>query len=124
MWPLLFALFLLHSCLCGGNRDLREHLTLLKTELALRLYQSVAADRNGTNIVISPSGVSIPLEILQFGAQGNTGRQLAEALGYTVHGKRLIALLLTLILTLTLIIVFTLRTPWEMGSSQLPGVGT
>nr|KAF6428432.1 serpin family E member 3 [Rousettus aegyptiacus] len=86
MWPLLFTLFLLHSCLCGGNRDLREHLTLLKTELALRLYQSVAADRNGTNIVISPSGVSIPLEILQFGAQGNTGRQLAEALGYTVHG--------------------------------------
>lgn len=124
MWPLLFTLFLLHSCLCGGNRDLREHLTLLKTELALRLYQSVAADRNGTNIVISPSGVSIPLEILQFGAQGNTGRQLAEALGYTVHGKRLIALLLTLILTLTLIIAFTLRTPWEMGSSQLPRVGT
>ncbi|XP_036084421.1 serpin E3 [Rousettus aegyptiacus] len=87
MWPLLFTLFLLHSCLCGGNRDLREHLTLLKTELALRLYQSVAADRNGTNIVISPSGVSIPLEILQFGAQGNTGRQLAEALGYTVHDR-------------------------------------
>ncbi|ELK15228.1 Serpin E3 [Pteropus alecto] len=79
--------FLLHSCLCGGNSDLHEHLTLLKTEFALRLYQSVAADRNGTNIVISPSGVSIPLEILQFGAQGNTGRQLAEALGYTIHDR-------------------------------------
>ncbi|XP_004433737.1 PREDICTED: serpin E3 [Ceratotherium simum simum] len=88
MGPLLFALLLLHSCLPGGNGDLREDLMLLKTELALRLYRSVAAARSGANVVISPAGVSIPLEILQFGAQGNTGRQLVEALGYTVRDQR------------------------------------
>lgn len=88
MQPALFTLFLLHTWLRGGQGDLREDLTLLKTELALRLYQGAAAPRNETNIVISPAGVSLALEILQFGAQGNTGRQLAEALGYTVHGKR------------------------------------
>ncbi|KAM8784449.1 LOW QUALITY PROTEIN: serpin E3 [Rhynchonycteris naso] len=80
----LFSLFLLLSCLPGGDSNLREALTLLKTELALHLYRSVAADRNGTNIVVSPTCVPIPLEILQFGA-GSTGQQLAEALGYTVH---------------------------------------
>uniref|UniRef100_G1Q3C7 Serpin domain-containing protein n=1 Tax=Myotis lucifugus TaxID=59463 RepID=G1Q3C7_MYOLU len=85
--PLLFSLFLLHSCLCRGNDDLQEDLTSVKTELALRLCRSRAADRNGTNLVISPIGVAIPLEILQFGAQGNTGWQLAEALGYTDHNQ-------------------------------------
>ncbi|GAB5566318.1 serpin E3 isoform X1 [Prionailurus iriomotensis] len=85
MQPALFTLFLLHTWLRGGQGDLREDLTLLKTELALRLYQGAAAPRNETNVVISPAGVSLALEILQFGAQGNTGRQLAEALGYTVH---------------------------------------
>ncbi|XP_070096404.1 serpin E3 [Equus caballus] len=88
MGPLLLALFLLHSCLPGGISDLREDLMFLKTEHALRLYRSVAAERSGDNLVISPVGVSIPLEILQFGAQGNTGRQLAEALGYTVRDQR------------------------------------
>ncbi|KAL4838396.1 hypothetical protein H8958_012589 [Nasalis larvatus] len=48
---------------------------------------SVAACKNETNFVISPAGVSLPLEILQFGAEGNTGQQLADALGYTVHGE-------------------------------------
>ncbi|XP_034519681.1 serpin E3 [Ailuropoda melanoleuca] len=84
----LFTLFLLHPCLHGGHSDLREDLTLLKTDLALRLYQHTAAPRNVSNVVISPAGVSLPLEILQFGAQGNTGRQLAQALGYTVHDQR------------------------------------
>lgn len=84
----LFTLFLLHSCLHGGQGDLREDLTLLNTELALRLYQDATAPRDGTNVVISPAGVSLPLEILQFGAQGNTGQQLARALGYAIHGKR------------------------------------
>lgn len=61
--------------------------------------------------------MAIPLEILQFGAQGNTGWQLAEALGYTDHSKKLLTLLLT-------VLALTLRLPWETGSSQLPGVGT
>uniref|UniRef100_A0A673SMZ5 Serpin family E member 3 n=1 Tax=Suricata suricatta TaxID=37032 RepID=A0A673SMZ5_SURSU len=100
MWPTLFMLFLLHTCLQGGQGDLREDLTLLKTELALRLYQGAAAPGNETNVVISPAGVSLALEILQFGAQGNTGRQLAEALGYTVHDQRVKQFLHTVYATL------------------------
>ncbi|XP_013835947.1 LOW QUALITY PROTEIN: serpin E3 [Sus scrofa] len=88
MWPLLLAFFLLHACPAGGARDLRRVLMLQKTELALRLYRSVAATSNQTNLVLSPASVCIPLELLHFGAQGNTGRQLAEALGYTVHDPR------------------------------------
>uniref|UniRef100_A0A667FEM2 Serpin family E member 3 n=1 Tax=Lynx canadensis TaxID=61383 RepID=A0A667FEM2_LYNCA len=100
MQPALFTLFLLHTWLRGGQGDLREDLTLLKTELALRLYQGAAAPRNETNVVISPAGVSLALEILQFGAQGNTGRQLAEALGYTVHDQRVKQFLHTVYATL------------------------
>uniref|UniRef100_A0A8C5XN88 Serpin family E member 3 n=1 Tax=Microcebus murinus TaxID=30608 RepID=A0A8C5XN88_MICMU len=88
MPPLLVTLFLLHSCFLRGDGHLREGLALLKTEFALRLYRSVAAGRNGTNFVISPAGVSLPLEILQFGAEGSTGRQLADALGYTVQDQK------------------------------------
>ncbi|XP_077872187.1 serpin E3 isoform X2 [Ictidomys tridecemlineatus] len=88
MLPLLhITLFLLHFCFPGGHSHLPQSLLMLKTEFALRLYRSAAAGRNDTNFVISPTGVSLPLEILQFGAQGNTGQQLAGALGYTVHGK-------------------------------------
>ncbi|XP_021533877.1 serpin E3 [Neomonachus schauinslandi] len=96
----LFTLFLLHSCLHGGQGDLREDLTLLNTELALRLYQDATAPRNGTNVVISPAGVSLPLEILQFGAQGNTGQQLARALGYAIHDQRVKEFLRTVYATL------------------------
>ncbi|XP_036349365.2 serpin E3 [Ochotona princeps] len=62
---------------------------MLKTEFTLRLYRSVAAGRNDSNFVISPAGVALPLEVLQFGAQGNTAQQLAHALGYTVHDPRM-----------------------------------
>ncbi|XP_032258512.1 serpin E3 [Phoca vitulina] len=96
----LFTLFLLHSCLHGGQGDLREDLTLLNTELALRLYQDATAPRDGTNVVISPAGVSLPLEILQFGAQGNTGQQLARALGYAIHDQRVKEFLRTVYATL------------------------
>lgn len=91
MLPLLqVTLFLLSSCFsAGGSSPLSESLWLLKTEFALHLYRSAAAERNGTNFVISPASVSLSLEILQFGARGNTGWQLAGALGYTVQGKRL-----------------------------------
>lgn len=88
MLPLLLAtLFLLSSCFsAGGGSPLSEGLWLLKTEFSLHLYRSVAAERNGTNFVISPASVSLSLEILQFGARGNTGWELAGALGYTVQG--------------------------------------
>uniref|UniRef100_H0W796 Serpin family E member 3 n=1 Tax=Cavia porcellus TaxID=10141 RepID=H0W796_CAVPO len=88
MLPLLpLTLLLLHSCFPRRGSSLlpQEGLPWKKTEFALRLYHSVAAGENGTNFVISPAGVSLALEILQFGAQGNTSRQLADALGYTVH---------------------------------------
>lgn len=113
---------------------------LLKIEFALRLYQSVAEDRNGTNVVVSPASMSIPLEMLEFGAQGNTGWRLAESLGYTTQGRRLHVLLLTLLftlivtLTLTLMLTLTLTLilllalplllPREMGHSPLSVVGT
>ncbi|KAM9610291.1 serpin E3 [Trichechus inunguis] len=88
MRPVSVMLFLLHACFLGGNGGLPEGLKLLKTESALRLYQSVAGNGRGTNFVISPTAVSIPLEILLFGPRGSTRRQLEDALGYTVHGKR------------------------------------
>ncbi|XP_069457559.1 serpin E3 isoform X2 [Ovis canadensis] len=88
MWSLLLALLLLHVCPTRGASNLHEDLTLLRTDLALRLYRSVAAAGNQTNLVLSPAGAFIPLELLQFGARGNTGRQLAQALGYTVHDPK------------------------------------
>ncbi|XP_044524179.1 serpin E3 [Gracilinanus agilis] len=89
MLPFTFILFLLPSnCLQGGDGDLRQELKELKTEFAVRLYQSLTGSGNGTNLVISPASVSIPLEILQFGARGNTCLQLERALGYTVHDRR------------------------------------
>ncbi|PNJ60375.1 SERPINE3 isoform 4, partial [Pongo abelii] len=48
MLPFLITFFLLHSCFLRANGHLREGMTLLKTEFALRLYQSVAACRNET----------------------------------------------------------------------------
>nr|XP_020825635.1 serpin E3 isoform X1 [Phascolarctos cinereus]XP_020825636.1 serpin E3 isoform X1 [Phascolarctos cinereus] len=89
MLPLTFIFFLLHSgCLQRGNGGLQKELKALKTEFAVRLYQSLTGNGNGTNLVISPASVSVPLEILQFGAQGNTCLQLERALGYTVHDRR------------------------------------
>uniref|UniRef100_A0A4W2DM68 Serpin domain-containing protein n=1 Tax=Bos indicus x Bos taurus TaxID=30522 RepID=A0A4W2DM68_BOBOX len=88
MQSLLLALLLLPVCPPGGDSNLHEDLTLLRTDLALRLYRSVAAAGNQTNLVLSPAGAFIPLELLQFGARGNTGRQLAQALGYTVHDPK------------------------------------
>nr|XP_023406997.1 LOW QUALITY PROTEIN: serpin E3 [Loxodonta africana] len=88
MRPLFFLLLLLHTCFLGGNGGLHEGLKLLKTEFALRLYQSAAGIRKATNFIISPAAVSIPLEILQFGARGSTRQQLEDALGYTVHDQK------------------------------------
>ncbi|XP_048955510.1 serpin E3 isoform X1 [Canis lupus dingo] len=91
MRPALLALLLLllPSCLPGARGGLREDLGLLRTQLALRLYRdTAAAPSNGTNVVISPAGVSLALEILQFAAQGDTARQLVQALGYSLHAPQ------------------------------------
>ena len=123
MQSLLLALLLLHVCPPGGASNLHEDLTLLRTDLALRLYRSVAAASNQTNLVLSPAGAFIPLELLQFGARGNTGRQLAQALGYTVHGKRTAAPP-TLLLTPTALLILTpdlmLRLPRVTGREGCP----
>ena len=123
MWSLLLALLLFHVCPTRGASNLHEDLTLLRTDLALRLYRSVAAAGNQTNLVLSPAGAFIPLELLQFGARGNTGRQLAQALGYTVHGKQTAAppiLLLTPTALLTLTPDLMLRLPRVAGREGCP----
>uniref|UniRef100_A0A4X2LNE9 Serpin family E member 3 n=1 Tax=Vombatus ursinus TaxID=29139 RepID=A0A4X2LNE9_VOMUR len=89
MLPFTFLLLPLHSGrLQGGNGDLQKELKGLKTEFAVQLYQSLIGSGNGTHLVISPASVSVPLELLQFGARGNTCLQLERALGYTVHDRR------------------------------------
>lgn len=57
------------------------------TEFAINLYQQLAEPGNRTNLIISPASVIISLELLQFGAQGNTFAQLENALGYNIHGN-------------------------------------
>ncbi|KAL6087867.1 hypothetical protein STEG23_032862, partial [Scotinomys teguina] len=84
----------------GGSSPLSEGLWLLKTEFALHLYRSAAAERDKTNFVLSPASVSLSLEILQFGARGNTGWQLTSALGYTVQDPRVRAFLRAVYTTL------------------------
>ncbi|XP_041587008.1 serpin E3 [Vulpes lagopus] len=89
---LALLLLLLPSCLPRARGGLREDLGLLRTQLALRLYRdAAAAPGNGTNVVISPAGVSLALEILQFAAQGDTARQLVQALGYSLHAPQVSA---------------------------------
>ncbi|KAL1781205.1 serpin E3 [Sigmodon hispidus] len=102
MQPLMLVIvFLLSSCFsAGGSSPLSESLRLLKTDFALHLYRSAATETNGTNFVISPASVSLSLEILQFGARGNTGWQLASALGYTVQDPRMREFLHTVYTTL------------------------
>lgn len=64
-----------------------DELKELKTEFAIKLYQQVSEAENRTNLVVSPASVAVSLELLQFGAQGNTLMELQDALGYDVHGN-------------------------------------
>ncbi|NXR50997.1 SERP3 protein, partial [Hippolais icterina] len=88
MLPILFSAFILSACcLTKGNCISYDELKELKTEFAISLYRHVSEAENRTNLVISPASVAVSLELLQFGAQGNTFTELQDALGYSIHGN-------------------------------------
>ncbi|XP_025964163.1 serpin E3 [Dromaius novaehollandiae] len=88
MLPICFAAFVLSACCltkgsCISHNELKE----LKTEFAINLYQHMAEAENRTSLVVSPASVAVSLELLQFGAQGNTFTELRDALGYSIHDQ-------------------------------------
>ncbi|NWS27682.1 SERP3 protein, partial [Polioptila caerulea] len=88
MLPILFSAFILSACyLTKGNCISYDELKELKTEFAISLYRHVSEAENRTNLVVSPASVAVSLELLQFGAQGNTFTELQDALGYSIHGN-------------------------------------
>ncbi|NWY41410.1 SERP3 protein, partial [Sylvia atricapilla] len=88
MLPILFSAFILSACcLTKGNCISYDELKELKTEFAISLYRHVSEAENRTNLVISPASVAVSLELLQFGAQGNTFLELQDTLGYSIHGN-------------------------------------
>ncbi|XP_032862555.1 serpin E3 isoform X2 [Tyto alba] len=88
MLPIFFSAFTLSACcLTKGNCSSYDELKELKTEFAINLYRHVSEIENRTNLVISPASVAVSLELLQFGAQGNTFTELQGALGYNIHDQ-------------------------------------
>ncbi|NXE59052.1 SERP3 protein, partial [Calcarius ornatus] len=88
MLPILFSAFILSACcIAKGNCISYDELRELKTEFAISLYRQVSEAENRTNLVISPASVAVSLELLQFGAQGNTFTELQDVLGYSIHGN-------------------------------------
>ncbi|NXC00505.1 SERP3 protein, partial [Orthonyx spaldingii] len=97
MLPILFSTFILSACcLTKGNCISYDELKELKTEFAISLYRHVSEAENRTNLVVSPASVAVSLELLQFGAQGNTFTELQDALGYNIHGNVLKKILVVL----------------------------
>ncbi|NXT56461.1 SERP3 protein, partial [Pluvianellus socialis] len=91
MLPIFFSAFILSACcLTKGNRISYDELRELKTEFAINLYHRISEAENRTNLVVSPASVALSLELLQFGAQGNTFTELQDALGYSIHGNVLL----------------------------------
>ncbi|NXT11302.1 SERP3 protein, partial [Prunella fulvescens] len=88
MLPILFSAFILSACyITKGNCISYDELRELKTEFAISLYRQVSEAENRTNLVVSPASVAASLELLQFGAQGNTFMELQDTLGYSIHGN-------------------------------------
>ncbi|XP_003203360.1 serpin E3 [Meleagris gallopavo] len=87
MLPIVFLAFILTWCSTKGNCISYDELKDLKIEFAINLYRRASEADNRTNLVISPASVAISLELLQFGAQGNTFMELQNALGYNVHDQ-------------------------------------
>ncbi|NXJ81630.1 SERP3 protein, partial [Trogon melanurus] len=91
MLPIFFSAFILSACcLTKGNCISYDELKELKTEFAINLYRHISEAENRTNLVVSPASVAVSLELLQFGAQGNTFMELQDALGYNIHGNVLL----------------------------------
>ncbi|KAM6094894.1 serpin E3 [Chlamydotis macqueenii] len=88
MLPIFFSAFILSACcLTKGNCISYDELKELTTEFAVNLYRHVSGAENRTNLVVSPASVAVSLELLQFGAQGNTLMELQDALGYSIHDQ-------------------------------------
>nr|XP_021142511.1 serpin E3 isoform X1 [Columba livia] len=88
MLTISFSAFILSACcLAKGNCISYDELKELKTEFAISLYHHVSEAGNRTNLVVSPASVAVSLELLQFGAQGNTFTELQESLGYNIHDQ-------------------------------------
>ncbi|XP_051478662.1 serpin E3 isoform X1 [Apus apus] len=88
MLPVFFSAFILSACcLTKGNSISYDELKELKTHFAINLYRHVSEAENRTNLVLSPASVAVSLELLQFGAQGNTFTELQDALGYNIHDQ-------------------------------------
>ncbi|NWS40244.1 SERP3 protein, partial [Probosciger aterrimus] len=88
MLPIFFSAFVLSaSCLTKANCISYGELKELKAEFAINLYRHVSEAENRTNLVVSPASVAVSLELLQFGAQGNTFTELQDALGYNIHDQ-------------------------------------
>ncbi|NXI70801.1 SERP3 protein, partial [Anseranas semipalmata] len=86
MLSIVFSAYILSACcLNKGNCISYDELKDLKTEFAIDLYHHISEAENRTNLVVSPASVAISLELLQFGAQGNTFVELQDALGYNIH---------------------------------------
>ncbi|KFQ60473.1 Serpin E3, partial [Pelecanus crispus] len=88
MLSILFSAFILSACcLSKGNCISYDELKELKTEFAINLYRHVSEAENRTNLVVSPASVAVSLELLQFGARGNTFTELQDVLGYNIHDQ-------------------------------------
>ncbi|XP_068021369.1 serpin E3 [Melanerpes formicivorus] len=88
MLPIFSSVFILSACcLTKGNCISYDELKELKTQFAITLYQHLSEAENRSNLVVSPASVAISLELLQFGAQGNTFEELQKALGYNIHDQ-------------------------------------
>ncbi|KFV62168.1 Serpin E3, partial [Dryobates pubescens] len=88
MLPIFSSVLILSACcLTKGNCISYDELKELKTQFAITLYQHLSEAENRTNLVVSPASVAISLELLQFGAQGNTFEELQNALGYNIHDQ-------------------------------------
>lgn len=97
MLPILFPAFILSACcLTKGSCISYDELKELKTEFAISLYRHISEAENRTNLVVSPASVAVSLELLQFGAQGNTFTELQDVLGYSIHGNVLRKILIVL----------------------------
>ncbi|NXA79708.1 SERP3 protein, partial [Thryothorus ludovicianus] len=115
MLPILFSVSILSAwCLTKGDCISYDELKELKTEFAISLYRQVSEAENRTNLVVSPASVAVSLELLQFGAQGNTFTELQDVLGYSIHGNVLQKYLLSYIFQGTVI---------QLGCSLLVDAG-
>ncbi|XP_028292874.1 putative serpin E3 [Gouania willdenowi] len=68
-------------CNCSLQNNMRQ----LHNRFAISLYQTLIRTENSSNLILSPSSVSLSLALLQLGARSNTLAQLEASLGYNVN---------------------------------------